>query len=436
MDSQAQAKPAAGTRQYPSALGKRKPLGERSTNDKPAAKRQTLLPNCYLGEKSSQERSTKVRSSRQSSSSTLGAAVCDKVHNSNGDFTDDEAGEERWERSTRVRNSRQLGHTASAATIRDENLDPTYVPEELSNRQESDIRDDEVLEDTLLDDQFDLDDFELLDSSKADEQAEELLAWFKHYGDEDQLKELGAGERIRRVQNCQKRFKDMLESLISAAQGFNNKDWDSFENCQELPFSRKWWQFFIKMQTEKVLPSLMDSMPEAVKVILGGPLDNVELLMLPVRWKDCRLWGIYTDIMTNNDRTEVARYVGSGTAKDGIQSRMKTYPAIARGTNKSGKGRHTDWLRRKDVQMNLCVAAVFNQCITPKPYVLLMELCNPVLLQTIASEEPFEYCTTATGEMIREAMPRDLPNANHKPLNRAAQCWQGLWFRRHDGSKV
>ncbi|KAL8925733.1 MAG: hypothetical protein Q9172_002074 [Xanthocarpia lactea] len=190
------------------------------------------------------------------------------------------------------------------------------------------------------------------------------------------------------------------------------------------------------MQTEKDLPLLMASMPDAVKVVLGGPLDTAELLMLPVRWKDCRLWGIYTDIMTNNDRTEVARYVGSGIAKDGIQTRLNMYPGIARGKNKSHKGRHADSLRRKDVQMNLRVAAVFNQFVTPEPYVFLMELCNSVLLQTIAFEESFDFCTTATGEMIREAMPRDLPKADHKPLNRAAQCWQGLWFRRRDGSVV
>ena len=54
--------------------------------------------------------------------------------------------------------------------------DYPYVPEEISIRQESDITNDEVLEDILLDDQFDIDDSELLDSSKADEQAEELLS--------------------------------------------------------------------------------------------------------------------------------------------------------------------------------------------------------------------------------------------------------------------
>ncbi|KAL8910705.1 MAG: hypothetical protein Q9171_004040 [Xanthocarpia ochracea] len=282
-------KPAAGNRQYSSALGKRKPLGERSTNDKPAIKRQTLLTNWYHGEKSSQEQSTQVRSLRQSSSSTLGAAVCGKVHNSNGDFTDDEAGEERWEGSTKVQTSRQLGHPVTAATIQDENLDPTYAPEELSNGQESDITDDEVLEDILPDDQFDLDDSELLDSSKADEQAEELRAWFKRCEDEDQLKELGAEERIRRVQNCRERFKDMLESFKLTARGCNHKDWDNPEKHRERPFTRKWWQFFINMQTEKVLPLLMTLMPDAVKVILGGPLDTAELLMLPVGGNDCRL---------------------------------------------------------------------------------------------------------------------------------------------------
>ena len=65
---------------------------------------------------------------------------------------------------------------------------------------------------------------------------------------------------------------------------------------------------------------------------------------------------IYTDIMTNNDRTEVARYVGSGTAKCGIHTRLEAYPSIVRGKIKNWKGRHTDWLRRKDVQMSLPVA--------------------------------------------------------------------------------
>lgn len=51
MDSQAQLEPATGTRQYSSALGKRKPLGERSTNDKPTITAQRVLTNYHFEQK-------------------------------------------------------------------------------------------------------------------------------------------------------------------------------------------------------------------------------------------------------------------------------------------------------------------------------------------------------------------------------------------------
>lgn len=136
---QYQATPAAGTGQKSSALGKRKPLSELSTNEKPRPKRQRPPPSSYHGEESSHERSTKVPSLRQPSSSTPGAAVCDEVHKSNRDSTDDEAGEERWKGSTEVQTLRQLGHTASVATINDENLDPTDVPSILGRVNVKDV---------------------------------------------------------------------------------------------------------------------------------------------------------------------------------------------------------------------------------------------------------------------------------------------------------
>ena len=65
---------------------------------------------------------------------------------------------------------------------------------------------------------------------------------------------------------------------------------------------------------------------------------------------------MYTGMVASGGRAGVARYVGSGAAGCGIHTRLEAYPSIVRGKIKNWKGRHTDWLRRKDVQMSLPVA--------------------------------------------------------------------------------
>ncbi len=58
-----------------------------------------------------------------------------------------------------------------------------------------------------------------------------------------------------------------------------------------------WWVFLVPMRSEVVLDRLMASLPNAVKVILGGPLNSEEFLLLPSKWNGCKLWAIYTDII-------------------------------------------------------------------------------------------------------------------------------------------
>ena len=50
-------------------------------------------------------------------------------------------------------------------------------------------------------------------------------------------------------------------------------------------FSFPWWSFFVHLSSGKVTVQLMASLPNAVKVILGGALTNEELLMLPHDWR-------------------------------------------------------------------------------------------------------------------------------------------------------
>ena len=158
--------------------------------------------------------------------------------------------------------------------------------------------------------------------------------------------------------------------------------------------------------------------------------------MLPSEWKRCNLWAIYTEIFRKNvlgegfTKPDVGRYCGSGTIRLGVEQRLNAYVSADQGIRKPKNGSHGRRLVRKDVRMNLRVPAVFNQCKTPKPYVMLMELLSSILLQTFPQQSSGEYRRVSTVDMIQRATPQDLPEAKHEPLNRAAQCLQGLWYRQ------
>lgn len=53
--------------------------------------------------------------------------------------------------------------------------------------------------------------------------------------------------------------------------------------------------------------------------------------MFPARWENCQEWAIYTDIMTRDNRTAAARYIGPGRSQEGIHIQLKTYRSVNRG---------------------------------------------------------------------------------------------------------
>lgn len=282
-----------------------------------------------------------------------------------------------------------------------------------------------------------------VDDAKAKEQAAQFKNWFRFCDQNDQLTHLSPDERGRRIENCHERFKFMLLSLIKTAQGTKKEEFTNSEAADSPPFTFAWWVFFLKMEPEQVMELLMASLAEPVKVILGGPLTGKELLALPSQWQGCNLWAVYTDVFTRRsgfDHSDVsdpdlARYCGSGTSKDGLESRLEHYENVFFGKRKTEPTTHGSWLVREDVQMNLHVIAVFDQCIADKPYVLLMELLLTILLQAFPSRPSDSglFRTISALEMIKKATPNDIAKSKHIPLNGAVQSLQGLWYTAREG---
>lgn len=164
--------------------------------------------------------------------------------------------------------------------------------------------------------------------------------------------------------------------------------------------------------------------------------------MLPRQWKGVNLWAVYGDFLTGvADKKETGGYCGSGTnALEGVQARLRDYSNIVHKDKKPDKLKHAEWLvraRNGEVEMNLRPFAVFNQCTTGKPYVLLMELLSTILLQTLPDTPGSgPYRPRSVVEMVRQAKPHDLPVVTYTRLNGAAQCRQGMAVKRKPGTEV
>lgn len=317
-----------------------------------------------------------------------------------------------------------------------EDQDKTSVDETSSDFKQA-------LEDNVANEVFDIVDDEeeevAEDSTKAAEQERQLAEWFRHCERTDKLSSLDPEERRRRIETCHERYAFMLGSITEKALSTNRADVFNRETRDEVPFTFAWWTFLVTISVEKAMVPLMASLPDAVKVILGGPLTTKELLMLPEKWKGLNLWAIYGDFLVGQEET--GRYCGSGTnALEGVVARLRDYENIVTKGKKVDGLRHGQWLlraRKSEVKMNLRILAVFNQCRTQKPYVLLMELLTTILLQTLPdSSGSGPYRSTSVVEMVRDATPRDLPDVEHTSLNGAAQCRQGLCGKQTSLAKV
>ena len=292
----------------------------------------------------------------------------------------------------------------------------------------------------------DVEDVEDGDTVETAEGAARLREWFRHSDSDEgvRLAWLSSQEKDDRMEQCRARFSFILVALIETAQQISKADFDDAEKAKELPFGFPWRVFLLKMSLEKVLDMMMASLSNTAKVILGGSMDSEELLLLPSKWEGCKLWGVYTDIF------KAARYCGSGTNKKGVASRMDMYPAIHNGTRKAEEGAHGDLLMRE--QPNLRLIAVFDPSATAKPYVLLMEQLLSILPQTLNVGTNHRFMRASTIAMIRRATPRDndfesprdndfeSPRDNDfeskevRRLNNAAQCLQGLYYKRQGGT--
>ncbi|KAL8731347.1 MAG: hypothetical protein Q9166_003439 [cf. Caloplaca sp. 2 TL-2023] len=410
------------------ATGKRKPLGELSNNS--TAKRAKPTRDLHHGETTVNEPSSKERS--LSGFPSLGAAVGDGASISNKDpVIDDEV---------KVGRSEYQALKDTAITIPEEGLGSNSEDNGDDGTKAEESKD-EHLHTIIENEVFNLDAWDNgeYSESEAAKQAKELEAVFLYLEKNDHLAHSTTKEREERKLNCGKRLKDMLENLLETAKGVKKEAFSSTIEGEEPPFTFAWWALLVHLDAKAGLELQIASLPESVQVILGGPLDTKELLMLPSEWKGCSLWGVYTYILTETvDMVEVetARYTGPGTAAVGLHSRLPGYPAMKVGTRIVEKRKHCEWLVRSLLMMNLRVIAVFEKCATAKPYVLLMEFMGTILLQTLPLFKTGLYCKASTIAMIRRAMPEGLPVAKHEALNNASQCLQGLWFRRRGTVRV
>lgn len=369
---------AAEKGQESSVLGKRsrEPLAENTTNARP--KRGKSAPDSHPGEKHLQD------SSKGKSTSKSKTRIIDNT-------TDDESLDE---------------------VLKDVGGD--FFDEEVYDEDFEDVDDEDTVETTV----------------KDAEQAAQLQYWFRYSDENDRLAGLSSQERDGRIERCRARFTFILVFLVQTAHQISKGDFDDLEKRGELPFSFPWWIFFLKMSVDKVLEVMLASLSPAAQVILGGSMDSEELLLLPSKWEGCKLWGVYTDIFKKDTVDEAARYSGSGTHKKGVEWRMKMYPAVHNGTRQAEKGAHGAFLQLKNEQPNLRLIAVFSQSVTAKPYVFLMEQLLSILLQTFNLKLVHRRMRASTIEMIRRATPQDLPKPEYQRLNNAAQCLQGLSYRK------
>ena len=161
---------------------------------------------------------------------------------------------------------------------------------EPSNDKPSSAESTLALDDTFIDEVFDVDekDIENEDATKAEEQKRQLDDWFRYCERKDPLAHLGAEERRQRMGRCHERYTFMLESLVRTAQRLKPEDFRT-EVLDRPGSTFAWWTFFVHLSSEKVIVQLMASLPDAVKVVLAGPLTNEKFLMLPHDWSGLRL---------------------------------------------------------------------------------------------------------------------------------------------------
>ena len=107
---------------------------------------------------------------------------------------------------------------------------------------------------------------------------------------------------------------------------------------------------------------------------------------------------------------DAGRYCGSGTSKYGVQARLSFYEKLHKGKVQGEPTKHSDWLKRKDMESNLRVVAVFDpRKVIEKPYLMLAEFLSTIMLQGLPKSGENPRRTASTLEMIRSATPSNVP---------------------------
>ncbi|CAO1602167.1 hypothetical protein XANCAGTX0491_005797 [Xanthoria calcicola] len=332
----------------------------------------------------------------------------------------------------------------------DSDVDETFVPDDGHEDSDGSASDDdfESAEDVIIDEdleipaadccdlQYDEDTEEVVedeevegdttnhsaDGSKAAICERQMQLWIEDDEANDQLLSLSAEERLARIKNCEYRFSSILSVLVMTAHSIPKSDFDDWSVQKDLPFTFKWWVFFVTIAVDKILAILMASISNRVRVILGGPLSFEELLLLPGILVNCTWWEVYTDILRDNLDGSEHRYVGSACNKHGAWPRLGGHDKMMKG-GKLEPGDHCKMVGRHDVDKNFRLFAYFNKYVITKPYPLLMEFCVSILLQSF-SLTPGTWLNLSVLDLIKRATPDDVPRASHGGLNRAAQCLQ------------
>ncbi|KAG5811892.1 hypothetical protein H9Q74_000581 [Fusarium xylarioides] len=226
-------------------------------------------------------------------------------------------------------------------------------------------------------------------------------------------------------ENNVKRFNEKCVSIITNLKSFADQQTaHSNVNWSDRAMTKVVIRVFQRLELADLTHAFLDSVPDAVKTILGAPeLLPTDLLYLPFVDSSFRLWGVYVDIAMKADTDEVIGvYVGSSVAYKsyiGINGRVRHHERQAqREYNQlpeNKRSRHYQAICRDDVEPNFRVLSLFE--VTPGNSVAttIAEQVMVLFLGTMPSANPVQEQFACD---IRALTP-GLPNFGNLGLNRA-----------------
>lgn len=149
----------------------------------------------------------------------------------------------------------------------------------------------------------------------------------------------------------------------------------------------------------------IEHIPGPVQELLGDATTTTNQLLehLP-RVPACeKRYGCYVDLAKHQTTEKVRRYVGSGTSKDGVWSRMRCYIRQEQCSYEdcTEQGIHQRWIGDPEVKPDLFALALIENDPKHKPFVLLLEAIFMVMMRSIdLAYTPFEYFPQAAIDFV------------------------------------